>query len=40
MKNLIIPPKDLTTSFLSPFCAPLKNKTVIYVVFPNLNYRN
>jgi hypothetical protein len=29
MKNLIIPPKDPSTSFLSQIYAPLKNKTVI-----------
>jgi hypothetical protein len=29
MKNLIIHPKDPTTSFLSPIYAPLSNKTVI-----------
>jgi hypothetical protein len=29
MKNVIIHPKDHTTSFLSPIYAPLKNKTVI-----------
>jgi hypothetical protein len=29
MTNLIIHPKDLTTSFLSPIYAPLSNKTVI-----------